>query len=228
MPNNGHFSGTTELAFLQFFCSGLTLLVDTGRCFGLIDITDLKYFHLFLGNLNFYEVCLFIGISYFNTWSFSEDLFWRYSNIQLQFQILFPLPDSKLEITFKSSPLPFLQWPGCASMCPVCASRVCSFLISWVNCLCLCILLVSYEMFELGLLSLWVLQSVNSNKKYLKILNSAFPRPPPQSLTCALAELLLRRYVYQQVPFFQSESQNGWSLKIIESKPPAVVRDVFH
>ena len=158
LPNNGHFSNTTRLfffsAFSAFFSGGLTTHADVGRWCGLIRMTDLKYFHLFLGNLGSDDSCLFADFSYFNTWSFPEGLFWRYWSVQLQFQILFSLPDGKLRITFKSFPLPLLLWPDHASVCPDHAPRVCCFFVSWVACLCLCILLPSYKTFDSGLLSL--------------------------------------------------------------------------
>lgn len=157
LPYNSHFLGTTEFlsAVSAFFHSGLAIRLDTGRCCGLINMTDLKYLRLFLGNNNSGDSCLFIDFTYFNTWSFPGDLFWRYSNVQLQFQILLSLPDSKLEITLKSSPLPLLQWSDYASMCPVCAAMVCFSLM--MNCLCIWILLSSFKMFDLRL----ILQPIN-------------------------------------------------------------------
>lgn len=178
---------TTEFlsAMSAFFHSGLAIHLDTGRCCGLINLTDLKHFHLFLGNNNFGDSCLFIDFTCFNTWSFPGDLFWRYSNVQLWFQILLSLPDSKLEITLKSSPLPLLQWSDYASVCPVCAAMVCFFLM--MNCLCIYILLSSFKMFDLRL----ILQpiSVKKSSKFkckskfsLYLMLDGFPFPAHFSL----------------------------------------------
>lgn len=85
LPNNNYFSGTTEFlpAISAFFHTGLATHLDIARCCGLINMTDLKYFHLCLGNTSYGDSCLFIDFTYFNTWSFPGDLFWRYSNVQL-------------------------------------------------------------------------------------------------------------------------------------------------